>query len=139
MITELTLRLHGLPERPVAIRAIPGRRLRLLPAGLRRRRSTVTRCELLDEATLRAVNAYKGTSYEEAPSLFVELDGGDEEVASTREVCGWENDRLRGSDGGRGAHAVVGREAQRRVRGRRGRSGQALVRDGRLRPALGPP
>ena len=37
------------------------------------------------------MNAYKGTSYEEAPSLFVELDGGDEEVASTREVCGWEN------------------------------------------------
>ena len=37
------------------------------------------------------MNAYKGTSYEEAPSLFVELDGGDEEVAATREVCGWEN------------------------------------------------
>ncbi len=93
MITELTLRLHGLPERPVAIRAaFPdiGSACRsavaLVGAGV-----TVTRCELLDEATLRAVNAFKGTSYEETPSLFVELDGGDEELASTREVCGWEN------------------------------------------------
>ncbi len=93
VITELTLRLHGLPERPVAIRAAfpdVGAACRsavaLVGAGL-----TVTRCELLDEATLRAVNAYKGTSYAEAPSLFVELDGGDDEIASTREVCGWEN------------------------------------------------
>jgi D-lactate dehydrogenase (cytochrome) len=57
----------------------------LVGAGL-----TVTRCELLDEATLRAVNAYKGTSYPESPSLFVELDGGDDEIASVREVFGWE-------------------------------------------------
>ncbi|MEP7335918.1 MAG: FAD-linked oxidase C-terminal domain-containing protein, partial [Actinomycetota bacterium] len=92
VITELTLRLHGLPERPVAIRAAfpdVGAACRsavaLVGAGL-----TVTRCELLDEATLRAVNAYKGTSYAETPSLFVELDGGDDEVASAREVFGWE-------------------------------------------------
>ena len=92
VITELTLRLHGLPERPVAIRAAfpdVGAACRsavaLVGAGL-----TVTRCELLDEATLRAVNAYKGTSYAEAPNLFVELDGGDDEVASAREVFGWE-------------------------------------------------
>jgi D-lactate dehydrogenase (cytochrome) len=92
VITELTLRLHGLPERPVAIRvAFPdvGAACRsavaLVGAGL-----TVTRCELLDEATLRAVNAYMDTSYTEAPSLFVELDGGDDELGSVREVCGWE-------------------------------------------------
>ena len=92
VITELTLRLHGLPERPVAIRAAfpdVGAACRsavaLVGAGL-----TVTRCELLDEATLRAVNAYKGTTYTETPSLFVELDGGEDEVASAREVFGWE-------------------------------------------------
>ena len=92
VITELTLRLHGLPERPVAVRvAFPdvGAACRaavaLVGSGL-----TVTRCELLDEETLRAVNAYKGTSYPEAPSLFVELDGGEDELASAREVCGWE-------------------------------------------------
>jgi D-lactate dehydrogenase (cytochrome) len=92
VITELTLRLHGLPECPVAIRAAfpdVGAACRaavaLVGAGL-----TVTRCELLDDATLRAVNAYKETSYPEAPSLFVELDGGEDEIASAREVCGWE-------------------------------------------------
>ena len=92
VITELTLRLHGLPERPVAIRAAfpdVGAACRtavaLVGAGL-----TVTRCELLDEETLRSVNAYKGTTFPEAPSLFIELDGGDAEVESAREVCGWE-------------------------------------------------
>jgi D-lactate dehydrogenase (cytochrome) len=92
VITELTLRLRGLPERPIAIRAAfpdVGAACRsavaLVGAGL-----TVSRCELLDEATLRALNAYKGTSYAELPSLFVELDGGDDEVASAREVFGWE-------------------------------------------------
>jgi D-lactate dehydrogenase (cytochrome) len=92
VITELTLRLHGLPERPVAIRAAfpdVGAACRtavaLVGAGV-----TVTRCELLDEETLRAVNTHKGTSYPEAPSLFIELDGADAEVESAREVCGWE-------------------------------------------------
>ena len=92
VITELTLRLHGLPERPVALRAsFPdvGAACRtavaLVGAGL-----TVTRCELLDEETLRAVNAYKGTTYPEAPSLFVELDGAEVEIESAREVCSWE-------------------------------------------------
>jgi D-lactate dehydrogenase (cytochrome) len=92
VITELTLRLHGLPERPVAIRAAfpdVGAACRtavaLVGAGL-----TVTRCELLDAETLRAVNAYKDASYPEAPSLFIELDGGEAEIESAREVCGWE-------------------------------------------------
>jgi D-lactate dehydrogenase (cytochrome) len=92
VITELTVRLHGLPERPVVIRAAfpdVGAACRtavaLVGSGL-----TVTRCELLDEQTLRAVNVYKDASYPEAPSLFVELDGGDDEIASAREVCGWE-------------------------------------------------
>ena len=142
VITELTLRLHGLPERPVAIRAAfpdVGSACRsavaLVGAGL-----TVTRCELLDEATLRAVNAYKGTSYDETPSLFVELDGGDDEVASTREVCGWENVTAFEAVTAAEARAQLwDAQAQRRVCGRRGRSGQALVRDGRLRPALSPP
>jgi D-lactate dehydrogenase (cytochrome) len=92
VITELTVRLHGLPERPVAIRAVfpdVGAACRsavaLVGAGI-----TVTRCELLDEATIRAVNVHKETSFAEAPSLFVEIDGGDGEIASVREVFGWE-------------------------------------------------
>ena len=92
VITELTLRLHGLPEQPVALRAAfrdTGAACRsavaLVGAGV-----TVTRCEFLDEVTIRAVNAIEGTSYTEAPSLFVELDG-EQELESAREVLGWED------------------------------------------------
>ncbi|HET9675122.1 MAG TPA: FAD-linked oxidase C-terminal domain-containing protein [Gaiellaceae bacterium] len=92
VITELTLRLHALPEQPIALRAAfrdVGAACRsavsLVGAGV-----TVTRCELLDEATLRAVNAFEGTSYAELPSLFVEVDG-EEALASAREVLGWED------------------------------------------------
>jgi D-lactate dehydrogenase (cytochrome) len=92
VITELTLRLHGLPEHPVVLRAAfrdaaaaCRSAVALVGAGV-----TVTRCEFLDEATLRAVNAYRETAYTEAPSLFLELDGK-EEVASAREVLGWED------------------------------------------------
>ena len=91
VLTELTLRLHGLPEQPVVLRAAfrdAGAACRsavaLVGAGV-----TVTRCEFLDEATLRAVNAFEGASYVEAPSLFVELDG-EEALESAREVLGWE-------------------------------------------------
>jgi D-lactate dehydrogenase (cytochrome) len=77
VITELTLRLHGIPEYVVAARAaFPDLEsacrvaVALIGAGV-----SVSRLELLDGATIRAVNAYKGTAYEEAPSLFLEFAG----------------------------------------------------------------
>jgi D-lactate dehydrogenase (cytochrome) len=92
VITELTLRLHGLPDQPVALRAAfrdVGAACRsavaLVGAGV-----TVTRCEFLDASAMRAVNEFEGTSYVEAPSLFIELDG-DEALASAREILGWED------------------------------------------------
>ena len=78
MITELTLRLHGIPEYTIAARAtfpdvdaaVPGRdRARRRPA------SRITRVELLDELTLRACNTYMESAYAEAPSLFLEFGG----------------------------------------------------------------
>jgi D-lactate dehydrogenase (cytochrome) len=96
IITELTVRLHGLPEHAVALRAaFPS-----LDAACRAATAivgagaTATRVELLDAATIGAVNAYKGTAYREAPSLFVELAGteagvgGDLEVV--REIADWQ-------------------------------------------------
>jgi D-lactate dehydrogenase (cytochrome) len=51
----------------------------------------VTRVELLDAMTIAAVNAYKGSAYLEAPSLFLELGGSESGVAgdleAARELC----------------------------------------------------
>jgi len=88
VITELTLRLHGIPEAAVAVRAaFPDLEaacrtaVTLVASGL-----SVSRCELLDAPTLHAVNAYKGTSYLEAPSLFVEVAGSEAGVAGDLEA-----------------------------------------------------
>jgi len=88
VITELTLRVHGIPEHAVAIRIVfeslddaCATAVAIVGAGV-----SVVRLELLDGATLRAVNAYKGTALEEAPSLFVELAGSAEGVAGDLEA-----------------------------------------------------
>jgi D-lactate dehydrogenase (cytochrome) len=86
VITELTLRLYGIPERVLAVRvtfatldeaceAVAA----LVAAG-----APVSRLELLDAATLHAVNAYKGTDFAETATLFVEVEGEDDDV---RELC----------------------------------------------------
>jgi D-lactate dehydrogenase (cytochrome) len=89
VITELTLRLYGIPEHVVAVRAaFPDldaacrAAVALVGSGV-----MVTRVELLDAATVRAVNAYKGTSYPEAPSLFVEFGGSEAGVAGDLEAA----------------------------------------------------
>jgi D-lactate dehydrogenase (cytochrome) len=88
VITELTLRVHGIPEHTVAIRIVfpsldeaCAAAVATVGAGV-----SVTRLELLDAETLRAVNAYKGATLEEAPSLFVELAGSAEGVAGDLEA-----------------------------------------------------
>lgn len=77
VITELTLRLYGLPEHVLAARAVfPSveaacrTAAAMVGAGL-----TVTRVELVDDATIRAVNRFMGTSYAEAPTLFLDFGG----------------------------------------------------------------
>jgi D-lactate dehydrogenase (cytochrome) len=87
VVTELTVRLYGIPERVLAVRAVFASlddacqaAAALVAAG-----APVARLELLDGPTLRAVNAYKGTRFPEAPTLFVEVEGEDDDV---RELCG---------------------------------------------------
>ena len=77
VITELTLRLHPIPERVVVARAaFPSveaacrAAAAIIGAGV-----LVTRCELLDATTIAALNAYKGTTFPESPYLFVEFGG----------------------------------------------------------------
>ena len=83
VITELTLRIHGIPEEIAAARCAFG--------DLAGAVATVTeavqlgipmaRCELLDPASIRAVNAHAGLGEDEAYTLFLEFHGGPRSVA----------------------------------------------------------
>jgi D-lactate dehydrogenase (cytochrome) len=83
VITELTLRLHPIPERSVVARAaFPSvetacrAAASLVAAGVQ-----LTRCELVDAMTIAALNAFSGTSFPESPHLFLELGGTETAVA----------------------------------------------------------
>jgi D-lactate dehydrogenase (cytochrome) len=77
VVTEVLLRVHALPAFVVAGRAVfrdldtaVGAATRLIQTG-----TAVARVELVDELTVRAVNAYEGTEYDERPTLFLEFSG----------------------------------------------------------------
>lgn len=77
VITELTLQVFGIPERISAARCTftslrdgVGAATAIVRMGI-----PVARCEFLDAASVRAVNAYEGTDLPEAPSLFFEFHG----------------------------------------------------------------
>jgi D-lactate dehydrogenase (cytochrome) len=86
VITELTLRLHPIPDEIVVARAaFPSvesacrAAAAIIGAGV-----LVTRCELLDAVTIGALNAYKGTTFPESPHLFIETSG---DVSAVRELA----------------------------------------------------
>jgi D-lactate dehydrogenase (cytochrome) len=96
VITELTLRLHPIPEFVIVARAaFPsveaacGAAAAMIGAGV-----LVTRCELLDATTIGALNAYKGTTFPESPYLFVEFGGSEAgvagDLAAAREIAEYE-------------------------------------------------
>jgi D-lactate dehydrogenase (cytochrome) len=83
VITELTLRLHPIPEHIVVARAaFPsveaacGAAATMIAAGVQ-----LTRCELLDAVTIAALNAFTGSDFPVAPYLFLELGGTEAAVA----------------------------------------------------------
>jgi len=84
LICEATLRLQPTPEAmAAAICALPSMRAavdcvtQVLQFGIR-----VARIELADELQIRAINAFEGTAYAEAPTLFLEFHGSGAEVAA---------------------------------------------------------
>ncbi len=88
VITEVTVRLHAIPEHAVALRiSFPDvesacrTAAAVVGAG-----AGVTRVELLDAWIVSAINAYAGTSYPEGPCLFVEATGGEEVVIGDLEL-----------------------------------------------------
>ncbi len=83
LITELTLRLHGQPEAvSAAVCAFDG-----VEAAVETVIATIqmgipmARIEILDAATVRAVNAYSDAGLPEVPHLLVEFHGSDRAVA----------------------------------------------------------
>jgi D-lactate dehydrogenase (cytochrome) len=88
VITELTLRLHGIPEQIAAARCgfedLAGAVATVTEAvqlGI-----PMARCELLDPAAIRAVNAHDGLEEPEAYTLFLEFHGGPQAVAEQVEA-----------------------------------------------------
>lgn len=77
LITELTLKLHGVPESVVAAVSVYDTVAHACEAAIAAMQSglCVARMELLDAAQIRAVNAHAGLSLAEAPTLFSEFHG----------------------------------------------------------------
>ena len=83
VITELTLRLHPIPEQSVVARAaFPSietaceAAAAMIAAGVQ-----LTRCELLDALTVAALNAFAGVDLPVSPYLFLEVGGTEAAVA----------------------------------------------------------
>jgi D-lactate dehydrogenase (cytochrome) len=94
VITELWLQVFGIPDRIAAARCT----FPTLDDGVRTATQVVqsgvpiARCEFLDPAAVRAVNAHSGLDAEEANTLFFEFHGAsqpevDEQVSAVRAIA----------------------------------------------------
>ena len=94
VITEVTLRLYGIPEAILAavcpfpsVEAAVDTVVATIQAGV-----PVARMELLDSGQMEAVNAYAKLDYVVAPTLFLEFHGSpkgvEEQVAQVKEFAG---------------------------------------------------
>ncbi|MFD2630183.1 FAD-binding oxidoreductase [Oceanobacillus kapialis] len=90
--TELTLKVHGIPEYSMAGRAAfdsidnaVAAVISVLQAGI-----PVARVELVDEQSIRQINAFSETDYKEVPTLFFEFHGNEagleQDIAFTKEI-----------------------------------------------------
>ena len=88
VITEVTVRLHAIPEQAVAVRVsfADVESACRTAAGIVAAGSGVTRIELMDAWIVSAINAYSGTSYPEGPCLIVEATGSEAMVLADLEL-----------------------------------------------------
>ncbi|PPA94029.1 FAD-binding oxidoreductase [Brevibacillus laterosporus] len=77
IFTELTLRVYGIPEEIMAVRAtFPDVKsavqtaVTILSVGI-----PVAKIELVDQLSIQKINTHKNTSYEVTPTLFIEFHG----------------------------------------------------------------
>lgn len=89
VITEVTLRVVGLPEAAAAARLpfpdafrATSFVTRLIQAGV-----PVARCELVDANSIRSANAYSGTDYPEEMTVFLEFHGNPAGIAAEVELA----------------------------------------------------
>lgn len=78
-ITELTLRVYGIPEHEVAGRAVfPSTDVAVQAVtAIKQAGIPIGRVEFVDPASIRAVNLYSDTDYPEQPTLFLEFHGNE--------------------------------------------------------------
>lgn len=88
VITELTLKLHGLPESIVGgvcnfpdIDSVCRATIQTIQYGL-----PIARIEMLDEVQIRACNAYSKLGLAEKPTMFVEFHGTEASTTEQSEV-----------------------------------------------------
>ena len=93
VITELTVRLHPVPEAmAAAVCAFPGleEAVQSVVEGVQLG-VPVARAELLDATAVKAVNLHSGFDYDEIPTVFFEFHGTEAEVrahgAMIEEIC----------------------------------------------------
>lgn len=113
VFTEITLKLEGIPPAVSAATAAFASLeqaaqtvVEMVQAGL-----APAALELMDSVTMRDINAFKGMSLPETPTLFVEFSGNESAVAEdaelAREICE--------SDGCTAYQMAVGREERDRL------------------------
>lgn len=100
IITEITLRLQGIPEAITSARCS----FSTIDAACQAVMMTiqygvpVARIELLDEMSVRAANAYSGLSLPETPLLLLEFHGSDAGAAEQAETFGQIAEEFGGTD-----------------------------------------
>jgi D-lactate dehydrogenase (cytochrome) len=92
IFTEIILKVYGIPETVSSVRAcFPSVKdcgqaaVALLTSGV-----SITRIELVDERSIREMNKFHDTTYEELPTLFIEITGNEagvnHDTAFTKEI-----------------------------------------------------
>lgn len=89
VITELTLRVYGIPEKIVAGRATFTTIKQAVDAvvALKQAGIPMARIELVDQRSIEQVNVASGTAFAETPTLFLEFHGNEAGLAADVEFA----------------------------------------------------
>ena len=122
VITEVTLRLHPVPEAVVAVRCAMATLAGAIQVVIEtiQMGASVARIELLDEAQVEAINRFSGTAFPVLPTLLVEFHGMSrahvaEQMDAFEAVC-QEHGVLPGETGFERAQGQAERDAMWKVR-----------------------